>query len=133
VPDKWNFTVIHFCSCRICFATEIISEYYFPISGDGCGSGHYGAGHTPTKVLRHAHDISITLAPDELSAFLHDPTKSVLHTEQESLKNGGYIIKVFISYDMCMVTYGKLCFTLFEGWSENKFTIYIFWDFYFQL
>ena len=84
------------CSGRIWSYSTIIFEFYFFISGDGYGSGHYGAGHTPTKFFRHAQDISVTLGPDELSAFMHDPTKVASHTIQEPWKNGGYIIKVFV-------------------------------------
>jgi hypothetical protein len=60
--------------------------------------GRSPAGHTPSKIIRHAQDISVTLGPDELSAFLHDPTKGALRAEQEPWKNGWFINKVFMSY-----------------------------------
>jgi len=68
----------------------------------------------------------MTLGPNGLGANLHDPAKGALHAEQEPWKNGGYINKVFISYDICMASYGMMCFRLFEEWSENKFVMHVF-------
>lgn len=96
------------------------------ISGDVYGSGHSAAGHTPTKILCHAQDISITLGPNELSAYQHDPTKGALQAEQEPWKNGGCLNKVFLFCEICMASYGMMWFRLFEEWSENKFVMHIF-------
>jgi hypothetical protein len=69
-----------------------MAEFQFLISGDGYGSDRCGIGDNPSKFLHNAHDISVTVGPDELSKLLHDSTRGALFTEQEPWKIGEQLV-----------------------------------------